>query len=134
MPDRDGGPSGPRLLAMTRLAALLAAPLAVALAGTLGACSAAEDAVSSVSSSARQAAQQKAQEVAVHVLRSQACSLTADGTLSSADVAKLRAGLDAAAAAGAPAEVVDAVRPLVERGSGATKAQVARVHKQVCGS
>ena len=117
---------------MTRIAAFLAVPLAVPLAVALAGCSAAQSAVSSASSSARGAAEQKAKELAVQALRSQACSLTADGRISAADLAKLRSGLDAATAAGVPADVVNAVAPLVEQGRTATKAQVQRVHAQVC--
>lgn len=113
---------------MTRIAAALAVPLVAVLAG----CSAAQDAVSSASSSAQQAAEQKAKELAVQAFRSEACSLTADGRVSAGDLAKLRSGLDAAAAAGVPADVVDAVRPLVEQGGTATKSQVQRVHERVC--
>src|SRR3954454_9864144 len=113
---------------MTRIAALLALPLVAALT----ACSAAQDAVSDATASAQQAAGQKAKELAVQAFRSQVCSMTADGRLSAADLARLRGGLDAAATAGVPAQVVDAVRPLVEQGGTATKAQVLRVHQQAC--
>ena len=47
-------------------------------------------------------------------------------------MSKLRGGLDAAAAAGVPAQVVDAVRPLVDQGGKASAAQVRRVHDEVC--
>jgi hypothetical protein len=113
---------------MTRIAVLFVLPLAAALTS----CSAAQDAVSDATASAQQAAQDKAKELAVQAFRSQVCSLTADGRLSSADLSKLRAGLDAATAAGVPAQVVDAVRPLVAQGGTATTAQVQRVHEQAC--
>jgi hypothetical protein len=113
---------------MPRTAALLA----LSLVAALGACSAAESTVSSATSSARQAAEQKAKDLAVQAFRSQVCSLTADGRLSSSDLSQLRRGLDAAAAAGVPGEVVDAVRPLVDQGGSATKAQVRRVHDEAC--
>jgi len=113
---------------MTRIAALLALPFAVVLT----ACSAAQDAVSNATASAQVAAEQKAKELAVQAFRSQVCSLTADGRLSETDRSKLRAGLDAAAAAGLPAQVVEAVRPLVDRSETATAAQVQRVHEQAC--
>jgi hypothetical protein len=117
---------------MTRITALLALPLAVPFALALAACSAAQDAVSDPSASAQQAAGQKAKDLAMQAFRSQVCSLTADGRLSAADRSKLRAGLDAAASAGVPAQVVDAVRPLIDRSGTATAAQVQRVHEQVC--
>ena len=113
---------------MPRSAALLVLPLVA----TLGACSAAESTVSSATSSARQAAEQKAKDVAVQAFRSQVCSLTADGRLSGSDLSNLRRALDAAAVAGVPGEVVDAVRPLIDRGGSATKAQVRQVHDQAC--
>jgi hypothetical protein len=120
---------------MPRILALLALPLVT----VLGACSAGSTVssavssrVSSATSSARQAAEQKATDLAVRAFRSQVCSLSADGTLSSSDVSRLRQGLDAAAAAGVPGEVVDAVRPLVDRGRSATKAQVQQMRRQVC--
>jgi|SRR3954452_12483003 hypothetical protein len=112
---------------MTRIPAL-----ALPLLAALTACSAAQDAVSSATTSARQAAEEKAKEVAAQAFRSQVCSLTADGRLSAADLSKLRAGLDAAAAAGVPAQVVDTVRPLVDQGGTATQGQVERVREQVC--
>jgi hypothetical protein len=115
---------------MTRTAALLALPLLASLT----ACSAAQSAVSDATSSAREAAEQKATEVAVQAFRSQVCSRTADGRLSAADLSALRSGLDAAAAAGVPAQLVDGVRPLLALGGTATKAQVQRVHAQVCTS
>jgi hypothetical protein len=113
---------------MTRIAVLLALPLLAALT----ACSAAQDAVSDATASAQQAAGQKAKELAVKALRSQVCALTADGRLSAADLSTLRTGLDAAAAAGVPAQVMQAVRPLVDKGGTATTAQVRRLHEQVC--
>jgi hypothetical protein len=113
---------------MTRTAALLALPLVAALT----ACSAAQSAVSGATASAQQAAKQKAKELAVQAFRSQVCSRTADGRLSASDLSALRSGLDAAAAAGVPAQLVDGVRPLVTQGGTATKAQVQRVHAQVC--
>jgi hypothetical protein len=113
---------------MTRIATLLALPLLAALT----ACSAAQDAVSDATASAQQAAGQKAKELAVQAFRSQVCAVTADGRLSTTDLSRLRAGLDAAAAAGVPAQVVDAVRPLIGKGGTATTAHVRRVHEQVC--
>jgi hypothetical protein len=117
---------------MTRIAALLALPFALPLTLTLAGCSAAQDAVSDATASAQQAAEQKAKDLAMQAFRSQVCSLTADGRLSAGDQSKLRAGLDAAAAAGVPAQVVDTIRPLVDRSGTATAAQVQRVHQQVC--
>jgi hypothetical protein len=118
---------------MTRIAARLALPFALLFAPVLTACSATQDAVSNATASAQHAAEQKAKELAVRAFRSQVCSLTADGRLSAADRSKLAAGLDAAAAAGLPAQVVEAVRPLVDRSGTATAAQVQRVHEQACG-
>jgi hypothetical protein len=102
----------------------------VALAG----CSGAQEAVSSASASAQQAAQRKAQEVAVEAFRSQVCSMTADGALSKAEVSRLGAELDAAAAAGLPQQVVTALRPMLAQGTTASSAQVKRVHTSTCGS
>jgi hypothetical protein len=117
---------------MTRSAAVLAPLLAAPILAALAGCSAAQDAVSSATASAQQAAEQKAKDVAAQTFRSTVCSLTQDGRLSSSDRAKLRGGLDAAAAAGVPAQVVDAVRPLVDQGGKASAAQVRRVHDEVC--
>jgi hypothetical protein len=120
---------------MSRTAALICVPLLAALASCSAqnpVSSAVSSAVSSGRASAQQAAEQKAKDLAVQAFRSQVCSRTADGTLSGSDLARLRAGLDAAAAAGLPAQVVDSLRPLLDRGGAATKAQVRRVHEQVC--
>lgn len=88
--------------------------------------------MSGATSSAEQAARQKATDLAVQAFRSEVCSLTEDGRLSSSEVSKLRGALDTATAAGLPAQVVEQVRPLVEQSSSATKAQVKRLRAGVC--
>jgi hypothetical protein len=113
----------------TAVRAVLAAGLA---ASVLSSCGAAQDAVSSATARAQQQAEQKAQELAVQALRSQVCRMTADGTLSRAEVARLGQELDAAQAAGVPAQLVATVRPLLAEGGSATKAQVRRVHAATC--
>jgi hypothetical protein len=113
-------------------AAARAAALAVVLAVVLAGCGAAQDALSSATAKAQQQAEQKAQELAVQALRSQVCRMTADGTLSRAEVARLAQELDAAQAAGVPAQLVATVRPLLAEGGSATKAQVRRVHAATC--
>jgi hypothetical protein len=112
----------------------LPALLAALLAALLGGCGAAQDAVSSATASAKQQAAQKAQDLAVQAFRSQVCSMTADGTLSSAELGRLGRELDTADAAGAPVEAVSAVRALLAKGGSATKAQVRQVHDQTCTS
>jgi hypothetical protein len=111
-----------------------AAVAAIALAAALTGCGAAQDAVSSATAGAKQQAEQKAQELAVHALRSQVCAMTGDGTLSRAELARLGQELDVAQAAGVPAQLVAAVRPLLAEGGSATKAQVRQVHSATCGS
>ncbi len=118
----------------TRTATARAVPAlaAFALAAVLTGCSAAQDAVTSATDDAKQQATQKAQEIAVNALRAQACALTKDGTLSEDDVRRLTGQLDAAEAAGVPAQVLDVVRPLVEQGAGAGREQVAAVRASTC--
>ena len=110
--------------------AVAAAVMTAALAG----CGAAQEAVSSATASAKQQAAQKAQEIAVQAFRSQVCAMTADGALSRSELARLGGELDAAQAAGVPAQLVAAARPLLAQGASATKAQVRRVHAATCGS
>jgi len=105
---------------------------AVTLAAGLGGCGSAQEAVSSAASNLKQQAAQKAQDVAVQAFRSQVCSMTADGTLSGAELARLGKELDAAQAAGVPAQAVATARQLVAEGGSATKAQVRRVHAATC--
>jgi hypothetical protein len=107
---------------------------AAALAAVLAGCGAAQEAVSSATSSAKEQAGRTAQDLAVRAFRSQVCSMTADGTLSRAELTRLGQELDAAEAAGVPGQVVASVRPLLAQGGSATKAQVRRVHAATCGS
>ena len=109
------------------------APVILAVAA-LGGCSAAQDAVTSATDDAKQQAVSKAQEIAVQALTAQACTLTKDGALSAADAKQLGGALDTARAAGVPAQLLDAVQPLVETGAGASRDQVRQVHAQLCGS
>lgn len=110
------------------LAACLMLPVAAGLAG----CDSARDAVAGATQDAKQQAAQKAQDLAVTAAKAQVCAMTADGALSRQELAQLRSELDAASAAGLPAQVADAVRPLLQSGAKATKAQVRQVHAAVC--
>ncbi len=116
-----------------RLAPAAAALAAVAALSGCGLADGAQDAVGSATDGAKQQAVQKAQELAVQALKSQACTLTQDGVLSEDDVRRLTGQLDAARAAGVPAQVLDLVRPLVEQGAGASRAEVRKVHAASCG-
>ncbi len=124
LPPRPPARSG-RPLATAALSALAALAL-------LTGCGAAQDAVTSATDDAKQQATRKAQELAVQALTSQVCELTKDGRLSSDDVRTLTSQLDAAAAAGVPAQLLDAVRPVVEQGAGAGKAQITSLRASVC--
>ncbi len=121
-------------MALTPSRARRAAPvlLLLALLALLPGCSIAEDAVTSATDDAKQQAVTKAQEVAQQALTTQACELTKDGTLSAAEAEQLTRGLDVARAAGVPAEVVDAVRPLVAGGASASRAQVQELRASYC--
>ena len=119
---------------VARRLAPVAAALAV-LAGLTGCGVAqdAQDAVGSATAGAKQQATDKAKELAVRALTTQACELTKDGTLSREDVRRLGGQLDAARAAGVPDDVLDLVRPLVEQGAGASRAEVRKLHAASCG-
>jgi hypothetical protein len=111
----------------------LAAPAAVAGLAGCGLAQDAQDAAGSASAGVKQQAADKARELAVRALTSQACDLTKDGTLSREDVRRLAGQVDAARAAGVPDEVLDLVRPLVEQGAGAGRAEVRKLRAASCG-
>jgi hypothetical protein len=110
-----------------RLAPAAAALAAIAALAGCGVAQDAQDAVGSATADAKQQATEKAKELAVRALTTQACDLTKDGTLSPEDVRRLTGQLDAARAAGVPDQVLDLVRPLVEQGAGAGRAEVRKL-------